>query len=170
MPPENERASTPFGAPTTSGPKPRAGYQDTVDRVMRTLLRTLLVSRLIGSRLLTLTVIGRKSGKKYVIAVAYTVYDGTLLVGTVNKKWVRNLIPGTPVELRLRGRKVLADQVVFTDQDNVLRLYDVLAGDNRANAGYSGIGFDPDGSPNRADLYQAWRNGAAVIQLTPRSG
>jgi hypothetical protein len=121
------------------------------------------------TRLLTFIVVGRKSGKTYVIPVAYTRHEDTLLVGTLGKKWVRNLIPGTPVEVRLRGRKRLADQIVFTDQADVMRLYDVVARDNHANAGFNGIGFDPDGSPNRADLYQAWQNGAAVIELRLRA-
>jgi hypothetical protein len=165
---ESDSAPAGFGAPTNSGPKPLPSYQNAMNRLIRGLLRTPLISRGIGSRLLTFSIVGRKSGKTYVIPVAYTRHEDSLLVGTVARKWLRNLTPGEPVEVRVRGKKRLADQVVFTDEANVMRLFDVIARDNRTNASFNGIGFDPDGSPNRADLHQAWQQGGAVIELRLR--
>jgi hypothetical protein len=157
-----------YGTPTTSGPQPISRYQGALNRFMRGLLRTPGISRGIGNRLLTFTLVGRKSGKIYRIPVAYTKRDGKLLVGTVAKTWVRNLVPGEPVTVRVRGKQRLADHRVYRDEESVIALYDVIARDNHANAKFNGIGFAPDGSPNRADLHQAWSNGGAVIELTLR--
>lgn len=157
-----------YGTPTTSGPQPIAAYQGALNRFIRGLLRTPGLSRAVGDKLLTFTLVGRKSGKIYHIPVAYTKHDGKLLVGTVAKTWVRNLVPGEPVSVRLRGKQRLADHRVYRDEQNVVALYDVIARDNHANAKFNGIGYDPDGSPNRADLHQAWRKGGAVIELTLR--
>ena len=46
--------------------------QRLVNRVVRGLLRTPLLSRALGRRLVTLYITGRKSGRPYVIPVAYT--------------------------------------------------------------------------------------------------
>jgi hypothetical protein len=157
-----------YGKPTTSGPQPIASYQGALNGFIKGLLRVPLISRLVGSKLLTFTVVGRKSGKTYVIPVAYTRHQGQLLVGTRLWPWVKNLRPGEPVTIRLKGRQRLADWELFTDEQTVVELYDVIARDNHQNAKFAGIGFAPDGSPNPADLHQAWAKGCAVIRLTPR--
>lgn len=165
----NTPANTPaagYGTPTTTGPQQIRPYQAALNRFMRILLRTPLISRGIGSRLLTITVVGRKSGTTYIIPVSYTRHENYLLVGTVAKKWVSNLRPGVPVEIRVRGKLRSADQVVLRDEANVIELFDIIARDNHTNAKFSGIGFNPDGSPNQADLHQAWELGAAVIRFS----
>ncbi|WP_378731187.1 hypothetical protein [Nocardia brasiliensis] len=58
--------------------------------------------------------------------------------------------------------------VVYTEQHDVMRLYEVIARDNRTNAEFNGTGFTADGAPNKADLYQTWQQGGVVIALTPR--
>jgi hypothetical protein len=158
-----------FGTPTTSGPKPIAPYQNAVNRLMRVLLRTPLLSLGIGKRLLAFNLVGRKSGKKYVIPVAYTRHEGKLLVGVIAKKWASNIRPGEPVSITLLGRKRLADVVIRRDEASVVQLFDVIARDNHAHAAFSGVGYDADGSPHRADLLQAYEKGAVVIELTVRS-
>ena len=72
----------PTGGPT---PNPRAQtlpLQGLVNQLVRGLLRVPLLCRLVGRRLITLYVIGRKSGRQYGIPVAYTRQQGVLLVGT----------------------------------------------------------------------------------------
>ncbi len=157
-----------YGAPTTNGPQQLSSHQQATNRFIRVLLRTPIVSLGIGSKLLTFTVVGRKSGRTYVIPVAYTRHEGRLLVGTRIWPWVKNLRPGEPAKVRVRGRQRLADWELLTDEQNVVELYGVIARDNHVNAKFAGIGFDPDGSPNLADLHQAWAKGCAVIRLTLR--
>lgn len=165
---ETTPAITAYGKPSTSGPQPISSYQGAINRMARGLLRVPVVSRGIGSKLLTFTVVGRKTGKTYVIPVAYTRHDGHLLVGTRVWPWVKNLRRGEPVTVRVKGRQRLADWELFTDEQSVMELYGVIARDNHTNAKFAGIGFLPDGSPNPADLHQAWEKGCAVIRLTPR--
>jgi deazaflavin-dependent oxidoreductase (nitroreductase family) len=126
------------------------------------------LARLVGSRLLTFTVTGRKSGKTYVIPVAYTRHEGQLLIGTRMWPWLKNLRAGEPTTVRVKGRQRLADWELFKDEQNVVELYGVIARDNHANAKFAGIGFAADGSPIEADLHQAWAKGCVVIRLTLR--
>ena len=161
MPPE-----TKYGTPTTSGPVPIRGYQNLLNSIVRGLQRVPLVNRGVGKRLLTLEVVGRKSGKTYRIPVAFTRHQGKLLIGTAAKKWVSNLRDGEPIQVTIGNKTRRAVPVVHTDEDDIMRLYDVIARDNRQNAAFNGIGYDADGAPNKADIYQAWQLGAAVIELT----
>lgn len=68
-----------------AAPRQRAqtlAVQGLVNRIVRGLLRTPLACRVLGNRLVTLYVVGRKSGRHYTVPVAYTRDEGTLLVGT----------------------------------------------------------------------------------------
>ncbi len=141
--------------------------QGVANSIVRTLLRIPLVSRGIGKRLITLYVVGRKSGKRYTVPVAYTRHEGTLLIGTPFG-WGRNLRTGVPLEVRYMGRRRLADVVVHTDEDTVVEDYAVIARDNRNFANFNNIGFDPNGEPDPTDLHLAWAAGARSIRLTLR--
>ncbi len=74
---------------------------------------------------MTLYVTGRKSGRRYVIPVAYTRQDGDLLIGTPFG-WGRNLRSGEPVTIRLRGRLRQADVQAYRDEAEVTRAYAVM--------------------------------------------
>ncbi|HEY7262627.1 MAG TPA: hypothetical protein VH589_14220 [Trebonia sp.] len=152
----------------TPGPRARTlSVQGLQNRIIRGLLRAPLVSRLVGSRLLTVYVVGRKSGRRYAVPVAYTRYKGDLLVCT-SFGWGRNLRTGVPVAIRLRGRRRLAGVRVLTEADDVVDAYGVMARDNHAFAKFNRIGFDPGGNPVPADLHLAWAAGARAFRLTPR--
>ena len=134
---------------------------------MRGLLRTPLLSRLVGRRLVTLYVTGRKSGRHYAVPVAYTRHEGDLLIGTPFG-WGRNLRTGEAVTIRLKGRRRLADVVVMADEPEVVDAYALMARDNRTFAKFNNIGFDSAGNPVPADLRLAWTAGARAFRLTPR--
>ncbi|WP_330230005.1 nitroreductase/quinone reductase family protein [Nocardia sp. NBC_00508] len=158
----------PYGTPTTSGPQPIPSYQSVVNRIVRTLLRVPGISGVVGKRLMILHVVGRKSGAVYDVPLAYTKYGETLLIGTALRPWVKNLRAGDPVRASFGGKARTFDPVVHTAEADVLRLYEIIARDNPQNAKFSGIGFTADGSPSKADIYQAWQLGGAVVELTPR--
>ena len=142
-------------------------YQGAVNRLVRGLLRAPLLSRVVGNRLITLYVVGRTSGKRYTVPLAYTRHDGVLLVGTPFA-WGRNLRTGEPVEVRYKGRRRVADVVVLTDEDAVVEHYGVIARDNHNFAQFNKIRLDADGNPNAEDLHSAWAAGARVFRLTVR--
>ena len=141
--------------------------QGQANRVVRGLLRTPLLCRAVGSRLVTLYIVGRKSGRHYTVPVAYTRHDGTLLIGTPFG-WGRNLRSGEPVDIRLKGRRRLADVRVYTDEAGVTELYAIMARDNHSFAKFNKIGLDQDGNPDPNDLQLAWAAGARAFQLTLR--
>jgi deazaflavin-dependent oxidoreductase (nitroreductase family) len=141
--------------------------QGLVNRVVRALLRTPLVSRLVGSRLVTVYVVGRKSGRRYAVPVAYTKHEGDLLIGT-SFGWGRNLCTGEAVAIRLKGRRRLADVRVLTEEHDVVSAYEIMARDNHNFAKFNSIGFDQAGHPVPADLHLAWAAGARAFRLTPR--
>jgi len=151
-------------------PAPRAQTltaQKLVNRLVLGLLRTPLLSQAAGRRLVTLYVTGRKSGRRYVIPVAYTRRDGDLLIGTPFG-WGRNLRTGEPVTIRLRGRLRQADVQVYQSEADVTRAYAVMSRDNRNFARFNKITVDAAGQPDQGDLHLAWAAGARAFLLTPR--
>jgi len=141
--------------------------QSVANRVVRGLLATPLVSLGIGQRLITLYIVGRKSGRRYTIPVAYTRHDDVLLVGTPFA-WGRNARTGESLDVRLKGKRQSADVEVVTDEAGVVELYGVIARDNHNFAKFNKIGLSKDGEPDPEDLHQAWAAGARVLKLSPR--
>ena len=141
--------------------------QAVANRVVRGLLRTPGLSRAVGGRLVTLYVVGRKSGRRYTVPVAYTRRDRDLLIGTPFG-WGRNLRSGEPVEILLKGRRRLADVEAFTDEPGVTRMYAIMCKDNKTFANFNKVSVGADGEPSPADLHAAWANGARAFRLSPR--
>jgi hypothetical protein len=151
-------------------PRPRAqtmAMQNLGNRIVRGLLRTPLIARLAGRRLVTLYIVGRKTGRRYTVPVAYTRSGEDLLIGTPFG-WGRNLRTGEPVAIMLKGRRRLADVEVFADERAVTDAYAAMCRDNRTFAKFNKVGFDADGRPDPVDLHLAWASGARAFRLTPR--
>jgi deazaflavin-dependent oxidoreductase (nitroreductase family) len=165
---EQASSENPYGTPTTSGPQPIPSYQVLMNRVVRTLLRVPGISGVVGKRLMVLHVVGRKSGKVYDVPLAYTRHGDSLLIGTALRPWVKNLRAGDAVQGSFGGEPRTFVPIVHTAEADVLRLYEIVARDNKQNAKYNGIGFDADGAPSKADIYQTWQHGGVVVELTPR--
>jgi hypothetical protein len=135
--------------------------------LVRALLATPGIARLVGTRLVTLYVIGRKSKRRYAIPVAYLLDGDDLLIGTPFG-WGRNLRSGEPIQLRLKRRLRSADVQVDTAEPEVVRGYAHMARANPAFATFNRIRIGEDGAPDHDDLRQAWLGGARVIRLSPR--
>lgn len=142
-------------------------FQGAANRVVRLLLRTPLLARLVGARLVTLYVVGRKSGKRYTVPVAYSRHEGALLFAT-EFRWARNLRTGEPVDIRFKGRRRPADVVVTTDEAGVVADYAFLARDNHQFARFNRIALDATGEPDADDLRKCWAAGGRSVRLTPR--
>lgn len=141
--------------------------QRVVNRVMRGLLRTPLLCRAVGRRLVTVYVVGRKTGRRYSVPVAYTRDGDGLLIGTPFG-WGRNLRDGEPVEVRYLGRRRVADVRLWTDEPGVVAAYARMAEDNHNFAKFNKIGLDRAGRPDPHDLHLAWADGARAARLTLR--
>ena len=141
--------------------------QRLVNRVVRVLLRSPGLCRVVGDRLVTLYLVGRTSGRRYAIPVAYLRDGRDLLIGT-SFAWGRNLRAGDTAAIRLKGRRMLADVSVATAEAEVVQVYERMARLNPTFARLGGIGIGADGEPDSHDLHLAWLGGARVITLTPR--
>jgi deazaflavin-dependent oxidoreductase (nitroreductase family) len=119
-----------------------------------------------GKRLVTLYVVGRKSGRRYAVPVAYAQFDGRLLVGS-QFPWARNLRTGEAVEIRLTGKRRPAQVRVLTDQAGVVEHLAMMCRDNHQFAKFNKIRLDHNGDPVPEDLDLAWASGARVALLTP---
>jgi hypothetical protein len=149
--------------------QPRArtlALQSTANRVVRTLLRVPLLSRLVGTRLVVIEVVGRRSGTRYEVPVAYTRDDDDLLVGTPFA-WGRNLRSGEPVTILLKGQRRKADVTAITDEPGVVEAYGIMARDNHRFADFNRITVDEHGDPSPDDLHLAWAGGARAFRLRP---
>lgn len=142
-------------------------FQSAANRVVRGLLRTPLLARLVGTRLITVYVVGRKTGRRYAVPVAYRQHEGVLLFGT-EFRWVRNLRTGEAVEIRLNGRRRTADVTVTSDEAGVVADYGFLARDSHQFARFNRIALDAAGEPDPTDLHRCWAAGARTIRLAPR--
>ncbi|MFC7272754.1 hypothetical protein ACFQS1_02070 [Paractinoplanes rhizophilus] len=142
-------------------------FQGAANRVVRVLLRTPLIARAVGTRLITVHVVGRKSGKRYTVPVAYAAHQGALLIGTPFA-WARNLRTGDTVDVTYKGRRRRATVEAITDEAGVTRGYEVIARDNHNFAGFNNIALDRDGNPDAAGLRRCWEIGGRVIRLTLR--
>ena len=141
--------------------------QKAMNVLMRGLLSTPGISSGIGKRLVTLHIVGRKSGRRMSIPVAYTGHEGSLLVGTPFG-WGKNLRTGEPLEVTYKGKARTADVEVVKDETGVVALYDVMCRDNRQFAKFNKVRLDDAGNPDPGDLRQAWEHGARVFRLTLR--
>jgi len=148
------------------GPRTLPG-QSVANRVVRGLLRVPGVASLVGRRLVTLYVVGRKSGRQYVIPVAYEPDGASLLVGTPFA-WARNVHDGDELDVRLRGRRRRCDVEVFVAEPDVVAAYTRMARANPTFASFNAIRRDDGGEPDAGDVVAAWRGGARVLRLTPR--
>src|SRR3984957_4502976 len=158
---KNEASGKSSSAPST------LAMQGVANRLVRGLLRTPLISRVMGNRLVILYIVGRKSGRRYNIPVAYTRHEGDLLIGTPFG-WGRNLRTGEPAQLRLKGKLRTADVVVYSAEADVTGAYELMTRANKPFANFNKVGFDADGNPRPEDLHRAWANGARAFRLTPR--
>ena len=141
--------------------------QSLSNAIVRGLLNTPGIASGIGKRLITLYVVGRKSGKHYTVPVAYLNHDGKLIIGTPFG-WGKNLRTGEPLEVKYKGRRRTADVEVVQDETGVVALYDVICRGNHAFARFNKVRLDASGNPDPGDLRAAWENGGRVFKLTLR--
>ncbi|WP_446666984.1 nitroreductase/quinone reductase family protein [Flexivirga sp. B27] len=142
-------------------------FQGAVNRVMRAMLRTPVLGKLPGRRLVLLEIVGRRSGREFEVPVAYTRQGNDLLIGTPFG-WGRNLRTGDVIDIVLMGSHRRADVVTYADHNGVIDAYDAMCRDNRAFANFNKVSIDKQGRPDPDDLEAAFRAGARAFRLTPR--
>jgi deazaflavin-dependent oxidoreductase (nitroreductase family) len=146
---------------------PRALYR-IVNRVLRWLLSSTRGSRGVGRHLLLLHVTGRRTGRRFVLPVAYhDAGDGRLLVLT-NAGWRANLRDNRAVTVTILGETRPASAELVEDPDRVATIYRSRidqVGHDRAGRRL-GIRINVPRPPTPAELAEAARrDGLAAIYL-----
>jgi deazaflavin-dependent oxidoreductase (nitroreductase family) len=139
--------------------------QGVANVVIRGLLSTPGISSGIGKYLITLYVVGRKSGRHYTIPVAYVQHEGAILIGTPFG-WGKNLRTGEPLHVRYKGRRRTASVEVVKDESGVVAFYAIMCRENHNFAKFNKVRLEQDGTPNAEDLRAAWQAGARGFRLT----
>ncbi len=117
----------------------------------------------LGRNLMLAFIVGRKTGKTYRQPVSY-VRDGDALLTPGGGKWKLNLVGGTPVRLRVRGRDVSVTPELVGDVDEVGTLLQTMAAGNPAAARFVGIQRGTDGSFDRDGVERAVRYGFRIVR------
>jgi deazaflavin-dependent oxidoreductase (nitroreductase family) len=140
--------------------------QAALNVLMRTILRTPVLHRLVSGRILVIDIVGRKTGRRYRLPVAYVAADNALLVGT-SGRWRRNLEPGQAVRVTVGRRRRDMTAEVITDERRCGEFYRSILAHNPVHGRYAGIRHAADGTPDMQDLRQALSRGLAVVRLQP---
>jgi deazaflavin-dependent oxidoreductase (nitroreductase family) len=109
----------------------------------------------VSRSILLVTFTGRKSGKRYTTPVSYSQADSQVTIFT-HAAWWKNLRPGEPVSLRIRGRDVRALPEPVAEDEAAIA--DGLAAHLRrvpSDARYYSVTFDPQGTPDAAKVARA---------------
>lgn len=128
---------------------------------MRPLLRLPFPTPL-TKRLMLVSFIGRKTGKSYHQPVSYVQQDNMLLTPG-GGKWKLNLREDQPVQIRLRGRDVLARPELIKDPDEIERFIGVMTAANPTVSAFVGIPKGPDGRLDRGRLETAINYGFRIV-------
>jgi hypothetical protein len=130
------------------------------------LILGLPVATPLGRNLMLAFIIGRRTGRTYRQPVSY-VRDGDALLTPGGGKWKLNLVTGTPVRLRLRGRDISATPELVADVDEVRSLLRTMAAGNPAAARFVGVPRDADGNFDRDGVARAVRYGFRIVRWHP---
>jgi F420H(2)-dependent quinone reductase len=120
----------------------------------------------LGRNLMLAFIIGRKTGATYRQPLSY-VRDGDALLTPGGGKWKLNLVSGTPVRLRLRGRDISAMPELVSDVEEVRTLLTTIAAGNPAAGRMVGVQRATDGSFDRDAVARAVQYGFRVVRWHP---
>ncbi len=152
--------------PETTKPPLSRRLQARVFKVVNVPMRLILglpVPTPLGRNLMLAFIVGRQTGRTYRQPVSY-VRDGDTLLTPGGGKWKLNLVGGTPVRLRVRGRDISAVPELVSDVDDVRTLLRTMAAGNPAAARFTGIRRGPDGSFERDGVARAVRYGFRIVR------
>ncbi|HEX4789369.1 MAG TPA: nitroreductase/quinone reductase family protein [Actinospica sp.] len=140
----------------------QARVMNTANIGMRRVLALPLATPL-GGRLMLAYIIGRKTGRLYRQPLSY-VRDGDVLLTPGGGKWKHNLHETTPVRLRIRGRDQQARPELVREQNEVVRLLEVMAAANPAVNRFVALPKGSDGKPEPEALANAIKHGFCIVR------
>jgi hypothetical protein len=120
--------------------------------------------RLLSRRRLLLGFGGRRTGRRYVTPVNYLRQGRELLIST-DSRWAVNLDGGAPVQLRLRGRRVLATARTVRDPEQVAAGLTALITDHPPYGRWARVRVGQDGTPDPDDVRAEAAGGRVLIRV-----
>jgi len=141
-------------------------YQRPLNALMRGVLKNRVLAKGPGRILLDVHVTGRKSGREYVIPVAYARDGDDLLIATPFS-WARNLVDGGRAEVTLLGRRTPVAVRRFDDEAGAVPVLTEMCRQLPTFAAFMKVKRDADGTPDPAAVREAWAAGARAFRLTP---
>jgi hypothetical protein len=114
--------------PPVEGAEPPEKLAKIVNPIMKMLLRSPPLHRLVSRHLMLLTFKGRKTGRAYTVVVGRHEVDGKLIVplGTTGRRWRLNFRGGTPVEVMMEGTLRRGWGELVEDPEEVARVHGLL--------------------------------------------
>lgn len=145
-----------------SGLSPPFTPPDWLNTLMRRMLETSGVQRVVGRSTALITFTGRRSGRIITTPVTYS-RDGHRVIMSAHRarQWWRNLADHPTVELRLAGRRAVGTAQILTGRD-AFDAYAVLLRKHPAMARAANVGFDR-GVPDPAQMRTALQGTVVVV-------
>lgn len=134
-----------------------------VKRMLRSPLR-----RVMSKNTMLLTFSGRKTGKRYTIAIRY-VRDGDHVVCYTDSKWWINLQGGAPVQMLIAGRSLAGIATPVEDRARVAQSLSAFLHAMPGDSKYYGVRRNADGLPNSEDIAAAAQY-TTMVDIALRAG
>ena len=120
--------------------------------------------RLMSSRSLLLTFVGRKSGRTYTTPVAYLGDDDSVIL-TTDSRWWSNLLTTPRVDVHIRGQARQATARVVQDADEAIDGLAALVEAMPSYGRFAGVRRDEHGGADYGDARRAIEDGRVLIKL-----
>lgn len=105
---------------TQSTTRPRFTPPRWLNALMRGMLRTPGLQRVVGRSTALITFTGRRTGRTFTTPASYVRTNGQVVLSShVTRQWWRNLATRPTVRLRLAGRDVVGTATVLTGTDAI---------------------------------------------------
>jgi deazaflavin-dependent oxidoreductase (nitroreductase family) len=137
-----------------------------LNTVMKLVLRTPLLHKVVSANIMLITFKGRKSGKSYTTPVSY-IQEGdivTLFTGR-RRAWWRNLSGGETVTLRIQGKNVTRKAESVEDVEQIAEGITRLLKHSHMDAKYYNVTYNDDGNPNAEQVKSAAET-TVMMQVT----
>ncbi|MDJ0498027.1 MAG: nitroreductase family deazaflavin-dependent oxidoreductase [Acidimicrobiia bacterium] len=143
--------------------EPRRTPPRWLNRLMRLMLRTPGLQRLVGRSTALLTFVGRKSGKSYTTPISYSQRgERVILTCHESRQWWRNVRSNPRVRLRLAGKERTGIACV-ADEESAPAMFAEFLTDQRMIARALAISFE-NGAP-RAEQVAAALEDTVVVAV-----
>lgn len=159
---------SPNERPPVEGAEPPEALASIVNPVIKALLRSPVLHRLVSGHLMLLAFGGRKTGRTYTVVVGRHEVDGRLVVvmGTTGRRWRLNFRGETSVVVTIEGRRRLGRGELVEDSEEVARIYELLLDRvGLKNARRLGLRVNVERRPSRDELKAALADGGGVVRI-----